>query len=419
MKLLAANGYRLNFDECEFLIYDILGKTPDKSLMGGEDEDASPNSGNFGSAGSGAAGGDETTGGGWTMAVEGGGSHPMMMMKMGHRGCGDDDDDESDEYMIDSDEDEDEEEDEGDGDEDEDDADFDERLFVPKIVFSDGGNNQQMAGNHETLQGTSNNNINSNCNSNGQRKSSNTSGEGCLNENSSGILKQELMNKGKNNNSSSNGVLQRLLFNGNNHQQQHQRQFSTKYHQNMNVSSTNNHHQQNHHRPNHHQNLHNNNKHRPVNKLAPPTQTQTPSSPKPSSVTFANNVESIEPTLPELDLDTDISSPNVRYVNKFRELRLLDLEIENKVLKNRYMKLKIFQLEDRLGVEHCKEVKEFKVEVGGEIAVDNGSSSPSQSIKTAANEQTTANNGEQQLNLNNHKVNNVVGGPSANKKART
>ena len=39
--------------------------------------------------------------------------------------------------------------------------------------------------------------------------------------------------------------------------------------------------------------------------------------------------------------------------------RLIDLEIENKILKNRYMKLKIFELEQTLGLDHCKEVKEL------------------------------------------------------------
>ena len=33
LKYLASNGYRLNMDECEFLISDILGQTPDKSMI--------------------------------------------------------------------------------------------------------------------------------------------------------------------------------------------------------------------------------------------------------------------------------------------------------------------------------------------------------------------------------------------------
>src|SRR5690606_2674272 len=59
---------------------------------------------------------------------------------------------------------------------------------------------------------------------------------------------------------------------------------------------------------------------------------------EPRSMINNNNFDAASDPEPD-QLST--SSPNNRYMNKFRELRLLDLEIENKVLKNRYMKLKI------------------------------------------------------------------------------
>ena len=43
------------------------------------------------------------------------------------------------------------------------------------------------------------------------------------------------------------------------------------------------------------------------------------------------------------------------------EQRLMDLEIENKILKNRYMKLKILKLEKNLGFDHCDEVKDLLI----------------------------------------------------------
>lgn len=59
----------------------------------------------------------------------------------------------------------------------------------------------------------------------------------------------------------------------------------------------------------------------------------------------------------------EISQPQRKLCNngepKSDSTRLLDLEIENKILKNRYMKLKIFELEQSLGLDHCKEVNDL------------------------------------------------------------
>lgn len=53
------------------------------------------------------------------------------------------------------------------------------------------------------------------------------------------------------------------------------------------------------------------------------------------------------------------SSSNDLKINEFENKRIVELDIENKLLKNRYMKLKIFKMEKDLGVEHCSEVKEL------------------------------------------------------------
>ncbi|KPM07451.1 hypothetical protein QR98_0059450 [Sarcoptes scabiei] len=46
-------------------------------------------------------------------------------------------------------------------------------------------------------------------------------------------------------------------------------------------------------------------------------------------------------------------------LRKHQEKRLVELEIENKILKNRLIKLKVFELEQNLGFDHCNEVRDL------------------------------------------------------------
>lgn len=110
LKYLASNGYRLNMDECEFLISDILGQTPDKSMI---------------------------------KKIQNGFKQQQMKTTIKHENNNEIDDDEDevdeeeeeemiesdDEYMIDS---------------DEEDSQFimDEMLLIPKIVINDHPNNK-------------------------------------------------------------------------------------------------------------------------------------------------------------------------------------------------------------------------------------------------------------------------------------
>lgn len=273
LKHLAANGFRLNMDECEFLIYDILGKTPDKSNTTNLEAEALFS---------------ET----WPVEINNDDDENM--------------DDESDEYMIDSDE------------EDEDDVSFDEMLFVPKIVLSDNLSDDKDS---VMKQAESTSSIMNN----GRQLSGKEMPKS--NDDHSGLCKPDSSKLAKNGSVS--------IANGNGQQQQQQRHYSNKCYpigvQQMQQTNQ----QQQHGNQFDTIGNHSNNK---------------------CSITLSD-LSNFE-TGSDQEIDRTQSSPN-RYMNKFRELRLLDLEIENKVLKNRLMKLKIYQLESNLGLEHCKEVKEL------------------------------------------------------------
>lgn len=242
-------------DECEFLIYDILGKTPDK-MTGQEQTVFSDN---------------------W----------------LADNTADNMDEDESDEYMIDSDED------------DEDDVSFDEMLFVPKIVFNDNIQLEKEETDAEcqnTLRQTPSKLQQS---LEGGKPESEHGGkqEGC----------KSVMAK-------INGSLPQV--NGN---AQRQSTFPVKGLVQVNFDQM----------------------------IAGRAKLS-------SSLAAQLNDNTAQNFEQNSDQESELSpsSPS-RYMNKFRELRLLDLEIENKVLKNRYMKLKIFQMEQSLGLEHCKEVKDL------------------------------------------------------------
>ena len=300
-------------DECEFLIYDILGKTPDKMTTNQEQAIFAEN---------------------WMAGNEG---EDAM-------------DDESDEYMIDSDED------------DEDDVSFDEMLFVPKIVFNDniaGIEKEEME--HDSPQGTVAQVGNT------RQSPSKQSMEKA--EQSELMIKQEQLNKPS---AIKNGG-QMSVLNGNAQRQTYPNKcFSNAQQANIEYIGTG----------------------RSMVKCSP--------MPLSESGNFEQNSDQESELSP--------SSPR-RYMNKFRELRLLDLEIENKVLKNRYMKLKIYQMEQNLGLEHCKEVKELS-------EFNNKVSSPQcKSMSTFANKNDQSNN--EQMNNSHHKMNNLGQAKCNNNKLRT
>lgn len=280
-------------DECEFLIYDILGKTPDKVVTNQEQANYAEEN--------------------WIAAANEG-EHL--------------DEEESDEYMIDSDED--------------DDVSFDEMLFVPKIVFNENLQVEREEMEHE-----------SQCNLN-------------LTTHRQSLAKQSL-EKGGESDLMSKPEMNKLMLtkNGtpvNGHAQRHS--FPLK-----SFAST---------QGNTEQHIVGN--HSLKYQLMP--------------LSDSGNFEVTS------DQETELrpNSPS-RYMNKFRELRLLDLEIENKVLKNRYMKLKVFQLEQSLGMEHCKEVKELE-------------KVPSPQMKSIGAFKLSEQSNSEQVNNANHKP---VSGKSTNK----
>lgn len=98
LKHLTAKGYRLEMDECQFLISDLLGQTPDKTKMIPKTERVLPSNA------------DEMD--------------------------DDLDDDESDEYMIDS---------------DEDDEMYNEMILIPKVVINENDNAQSYKLNDDAI----------------------------------------------------------------------------------------------------------------------------------------------------------------------------------------------------------------------------------------------------------------------------
>ncbi|XP_027202925.1 uncharacterized protein LOC113796837 [Dermatophagoides pteronyssinus] len=237
LKHLAANGYRLNMDECEFLISDILGQTPDKSMLKKIQQQQNA----------------------FKQQPLPSSQQIKTMIKCSNNNidgddidCIDDDDDDiehdedeedemmesDDEYMIDS---------------DEEDSEFimNEMFLIPKVVINDND--------HSNI---------------------------------------------KSNSSSSS-----MIKNG------------------KNQSQIVNHHHRNHN--------HQGNQGSMVNGS------------KLSSTTTSKSIHI-----------NNINDDHQYYQN---EQRLMDLEIENKILKNRYMKLKILKLEKNLGFDHCDEVKDLLI----------------------------------------------------------
>lgn len=69
----------------------------------------------------------------------------------------------------------------------------------------------------------------------------------------------------------------------------------------------------------------------------------------------ASDLDDVSNSISNVNTNTNVAT----CLAKVRELKLLELEIENKRLKNRFMKLKVWSMERSLGLEHSKEVREI------------------------------------------------------------